>query len=199
MDARPVADAAATRAQDAEVALLGTCPFDQLVREHQRQIHRILLSLLRDVDAADTLTQEVFLRAFQKRSTFRGEASVGTWLVRIAINTARDHRRSRRLAFWRRLAQGGGEVIARSVPDPRPSLDCAVIARERLAVVREIVDGLPQRQRVCFLLRFVEAMTLDEIAGAMQVEVGTVKAHLARAVGRVRRRVAEWEGQCEDI
>jgi RNA polymerase sigma-70 factor (ECF subfamily) len=177
--------------------------FDHIVVTHQRRIHRILLTLLRDADAADTLTQEVFFRAFAKRSSFRRDASVGTWLVRIALNLGRDHRRSRRLAFWRHLSRNGqpGDVtdVASWVPDPAPSAERTIVARERLAAVQAVVDRLSHRQRTCFLLRFVEAMTLEEIAQALQLEVGTVKAHLARAIGAVRRKVKEREGSCEDI
>jgi len=159
--------------------------------------------LLRDADAADTLTQEVFLRAFEKRGSFRGDASVGTWLIRIALNLARDHRRSRRLAFWRHLLRNGqpGDAtdVAPWVADPEPSVERKIVARERLAAVQATVDRLSHRQRACFLLRFVEAMTLEEIAETLEVEVGTVKAHVARAVGAVRRRLAEREGLCGDI
>jgi len=178
--------------------------FERLVYTHQRRIHRILLAFLRDTEAADTLTQECFLRAFEKRATFRGEAEVGTWLVRIALNLARDHVRSRRLAFWRHFLRSdqsddGRPSAAARVPDPGPAPDRTVIARERLAVVEAVVDRLPHRQRACFLLRFVEGMPLEEIARTLQVEIGTVKAHLARGVGSVRRCLVEWEGSCEDI
>lgn len=78
--------------------------FDEIVRVHQRRIYRILLMVVRDAAAAETLTQECFLRAYRKRGDLRGEAGVGTWLVRIALNLARDHARSQRLAFWRLLA-----------------------------------------------------------------------------------------------
>ena len=77
--------------------------FDQLVSLNQRRIYRLLISLLRDPDAADTLTQECFLKAYTSRSSFRGECSVETWLYRIAVNLARDHVRNRRVAFWKRL------------------------------------------------------------------------------------------------
>jgi len=177
--------------------------FDQVVRAHQRRIHRILLASVRDTDAADTLTQEVFFRAFEKRASFRGDASIGTWLVRIALNLARDHRRSRRLTFWRRLWRNGqpGDVTgaASRVPDPEPSAERKIMARERLTAVQAVVDRLSHRQRACFLLRFVEAMTVEEIAETLQLEVGTVKTHLARAVGAVRAQLAEREGPCEDI
>jgi RNA polymerase sigma-70 factor, ECF subfamily len=177
--------------------------FHRIVLEHQRRIHRVLLAMLHDPDAADSLTQECFLRAFERRASFRGEANIGTWLVRIAINLARDHTRSRRVAFWRHLMRNGASntttTVASWVPDPGPSPDRALMARERLHAVQTTVDRLSHRQRACFLLRFVEAMTLEEIAQAMDLKVGTVKAHLARAVGTVRRAVVEWEGSWEDI
>ena len=77
--------------------------FDAVVREHQQRIYRVLNGVLRDEDAADSLTQECFLRAWQQRAGFRGEASVATWLRRIAVNLAIDHQRNRRAGFWRRL------------------------------------------------------------------------------------------------
>ncbi len=114
--------------------------FHRIVLEHQRRIHRVLLALLHDSDAADSLTQECFLRAFERRAGFRGEANIGTWLVRIAINLARDHTRSRRVAFWRHLMRNGrsntGTTVASWVPDPGPSPDRALMARERLQAVQ---------------------------------------------------------------
>ena len=77
--------------------------FDQVVREHQKRVYRVAFLLVRDHDAADTVTQECFLRAYNNRKGFRGECSVGTWLLRIAVNLARDHARNRRASFWKRL------------------------------------------------------------------------------------------------
>jgi RNA polymerase sigma-70 factor (ECF subfamily) len=197
MEARPVACAAEAAPTDTARGIPLEA-FDQLVVTHQRRIHRVLLTLLRDGDAADTLTQEVFLRAFQKRADFRGEARVGTWLVRIALNLAKDHRRNRRLAFWRRLVRHDqsrdGTDVALWVRDPAPSAERTIVARERLAAIQVAVDRLSHRQRTCFVLRFVEAMTLEEIAETLQLEVGTVKAHLSRAVSTLRRRLAERGG-----
>jgi RNA polymerase sigma-70 factor (ECF subfamily) len=178
-----------------DVATISRETFGRIVLEHQRRIHRILLALLHDPEAADTLTQECFLRAFERRASFRGEATVWTWLVRIAINLARDHARSRRATFWRHLMRNGrsgnSTTVAARVPDAGPSAERVVIARARLAAVQAAVDQLSRRQRTCFVLRFVEGMTLEEIAQTMDLAVGTVKAHLARGVGVVRRLVAE--------
>ncbi len=166
--------------------------FDRLVRLHQRRIYRVLLAVLRDADAADTLTQECFLRAYQKRQSFRGDATVATWLVRIALNLARDHQKSRRQWFWRRLlgsADPSTEAAAAEVPDLRASPERTLLAREEAGSVARAVELLPARQREVFLLRFVEEMSLEEIAQATGLETGTVKSHLSRAVAAVRQKI----------
>lgn len=168
--------------------------FDQLVRQHQRRIYRVLLGMLRDTDAAETLTQECFLRAYRHRRSFRGDASVETWLTRIAINLARDHVKSRRRAFWARLFDRRAQDPEREtdvldVAGVTPSPERVLAARERVAEVRAVVDQLPARQREVFLLRFVEEMTLEEVAQATGAELGTVKSHLHRAVNTVRSRI----------
>jgi RNA polymerase sigma-70 factor (ECF subfamily) len=168
--------------------------FDLVVREHQRKIYRVLLGMVRDPDLADNLTQDCFVRAYEKRASFRGEASVSTWLISIAINLARDHVRSRRAGFWRRLFSAPAEeteAALETASDLGASPERSLIARQELGRVWEIVNELPQRQREVFLLRFAEELPLEEIAAALGMEVGTVKAHLFRAVGTVRKRIKE--------
>ncbi len=171
--------------------------FDEIVRRHQRRIFRILRSLVSDTDTAETLTQECFLRAYRSRRDFRGEASVGTWLVRIAINLAADHGRNRRSAFWRRLfarqrdAEEDALAGAEQIPDPGPSPLRQLMAREQLQAVWSAVAELSANQRATFVLRFVEEMSIEEIGRAMDIETGTVKSHLARGVAAVRRQLKE--------
>jgi RNA polymerase sigma-70 factor (ECF subfamily) len=170
--------------------------FDTIVSAHQQRVFRVLFSLVRDHDLADNLTQDCFLRAFQKRATFRGEASVETWLIRIAVNLARDHARNRRLAFWRSILQPAAppeEEAELDFPDRGPSAERALLAREQLAAVKSILGEISAQQRFAFSLRFFEEMTLEEIAEVMQVEIGTVKAHLFRAVSAVRNKLKEQE------
>lgn len=169
--------------------------FDAIVHSHQRRVFRVLFSLVRDQDLADNLTQDCFLRAYQNRATFRGEASVETWLIRIAVNLARDHARNRRLAFWRNILHRPShpepEPAEIEVSDPCPSAERAVLAREQLAAVESALAKIPTQQRTAFSLRFFDEMTLADIAEAMQVEVGTVKAHLFRALSAVRKKLKE--------
>lgn len=190
-----LASAVAVTISSERISGIAAEDFDGIVRSNQRRIFRLLLGLVRDHDTADTLTQECFLRAFEKRHTFRGESSIDTWLIRIAINIARDHARNRRMAFWKRLfsTKRSGESLLEfpEVRDPAPSAEKALIARETAERVWSAMERLPQQQRGVFTLRFEEDMTLHEIAQAMDIEIGTVKAHLSRALSAVRRRLKE--------
>jgi RNA polymerase sigma-70 factor (ECF subfamily) len=167
--------------------------FDEIIRLHQRRVYRVLYVLLRDADAADTLTQECFLRAYKKLETFRGECRLETWLLRIAVNLARDYGKSRRTSFWRRLVglEDAEESETRQARGSQPSPERVLLAREELEAVWSAVDSLSQQQRTIFLLRFTEELSLAEIAAILKLSVGTVKAHLFRATARVRETVRD--------
>ena len=173
---------------------LAEADFDQLMRLHQRRVYRLLLGMVRDPEAADTLTQECFLRVWRKRAGFRGEAAVATWLLRIAVNLARDHARNRRLAFWRRLFAASKDETRAEVeqlPGLQSSPEQALAARQELQGVWAVVEELPAQQKAVFLLRFVEEMSLEEIAQALGLRPGTVKAHLFRALRTVRAQTGK--------
>jgi len=177
-----------TRVVDAEMDTGPIEPddFDWIVLDHQKQIYRTLLFLVRDTDEAEVLTQECFLRAFRMRNSFRGESSLATWLIRIAINLAHDHNRSRRWVFWRRLARTD-RIDAIRMPDIQRSPEQVLINAERVNAVQSAVNRLSQRQKTIFLLRFIEEMPLEAIAGIMNLNLGTIKSHLHRAIEAVRR------------
>lgn len=169
--------------------------FDAIVRRHQRRVHRFLLMLLRDPEEADNLTQECFLRAYQSLSSFRGESSLETWLLRIAANLAHDHVRNRKTSFWKRLLglEGEGENgAAQSVPSGAASPEQILLAREDVRAVWEAANQLSQQQRAVFVLRFVEEMELNEIASVLGLQVGSVKTHLFRAVQTVRTKLRDF-------
>lgn len=179
----------------APASLLSDELFEDLLRMHQKRVFRVLLGWVRDPEMADSLTQECFLRAYRGRAGFRGDASPETWLIRIAVNIGRDHVKSRRSGFWRRLlsldrSDAEGQVAVPEVADRASSPEQAVLAKERLARVERRVESLSPMQRAVFQLRFLEEMPLEEIARTLGLRIGTVKVHLARAVGALRRDVA---------
>ncbi|MGC9158655.1 MAG: RNA polymerase sigma factor [Terracidiphilus sp.] len=167
--------------------------FSAVVRSHRLQIFRFLLASTRDVDLAETLTQECFLRAHRHWASFRGESSAMTWLMRIATNLQRDHWRNRRLQFWRHALTHAVDLDEASewLPSGDRSAEQQLLARERVTRVGKAVARLSERQRTVFLLRYVEEMELREIACATGLNEGTVKAHLSRAVAKVRAELGE--------
>jgi RNA polymerase sigma-70 factor (ECF subfamily) len=172
--------------------------FDQIMRQHQRRVYRVIYLLVRDADTADTLTQECFLRAYQKRAGFRGECRIETWILRIAVNLVRDHGKSRRTSFWKRLVGlEDGEASGtepRQFPAPGPSAERALLAREELQAVWNALSSLSRQQRAIFFLRYEEEMPLAQIADLLQVKVGSVKTQLARATGKLREmKEKQWK------
>jgi RNA polymerase sigma-70 factor, ECF subfamily len=172
--------------------------FDEIMRQHQRRVYRVIFLLVRDTDTADTLTQECFLRAYLKRASFRGECRIETWLLRIAVNLVRDHGKSQRASFWRRLVgfedgeHGGAEPL--QFPAPGPSAEHTLLVREELEAVWNALSSLSPQQRTIFFLRYEEEMSLAQIAGVLDLRVGSVKSQLARATGKLRE-MKEREGK----
>jgi len=162
--------------------------FAHVVERHRPQIFRFLLASTRDVDLAETLTQECFLKAHRNWGSFRGESSAMTWLMRIAINLQKDHWRNRRMQFWRKTQTNSVDLDEASewLPSGESSIEQQLLARERVGQVWTAVKGLSERQRTVFLLRYVEEQELSEIAAGTGLSEGTVKAHLSRAVAKVR-------------
>jgi len=162
--------------------------FSRVVESHRPQIFRFLLASLRDIDLAETLTQECFLKAHRNWSRFRGDSSPMTWLMRIAINLQKDHWRNRRMQFWRHTQTNAVDLDEAGdwLPSSERTAEQQILAREQVAQVWRIVGNLSERQRTVFLLRYVEEQELSEIAQATGLSEGTVKAHLSRALGKVR-------------
>jgi RNA polymerase sigma-70 factor (ECF subfamily) len=179
----------------AEPALQDLADFDAVVRVHRPGIFRFILASLRDHDAAETLTQDCFLKAYRARNGFRGEASVKSWLIRIAVNLVRDHLSNERLKFWRRTRQTQVDLALAEtwLTDGRSSPEAVAGAKQQVAAVWSVVAELPVMQRTVFLLRFVEDMDILEIAAATGLKEGTVKIHLFRGLRSVRARLARVE------
>ncbi len=166
-------------------------PLDDLasvVALYEARVFRFLLISLRDRDAAESLTQETFLRAWTSRASFRTDCSVLTWLMRIALNLARDHTRTGRFRFWKSVGTSAVDVaeVEAHVPERGSSTEARLIAHEQVARIWETVAGLSERQRSIFLLRFVEEMEIPEISAVTGLPSGTVKSHLYRALATIR-------------
>jgi len=165
--------------------------FDRVVQLYWPRVFRFVLASVRDRDTAQTLTQDCFWRAYRNRNRFRGDSSVNTWLMHIAVNLIRDFSRNRRLQFWKRTLSSS--VDARTISDCISHRDLSpektALLKEQVEAVWTATDSLSERQRTVFLLRFVEDMDVLEIAAVTGLTEGAVKVHLFRAMKAVRKRI----------
>ena len=163
---------------------------DSLVATYEQRIFRFHLMSVRDRDLALTLTQDTFTRAWGARASFRGDCAISTWLMRIALNLIRDHTRTDRFRFWKRVSETAVDVsdVSEHIPHRESSPEAALIAREQVALVWNSVARLSDRQRNIFMLRFVEELELAEIAEITSMPISTVKTHLYRALAALRAK-----------
>jgi RNA polymerase sigma-70 factor, ECF subfamily len=159
------------------------------VRIYRPKIFRFALASLRDRDAAETIAQDCLMRAHKNHARFRGDCSVQTWLMQIAVNLVRDHLRNRRLRFWKRTMESNAPDSLATYLNREHSAEMTLLMKERVAAVWAAAEKLPERQKTVFLLRFVEDMDILEIAAAAGMKEGTVKANLFRALAAVRDKL----------
>lgn len=171
-------------------------PFDfssWMLRE-QKRIFLLCQRMLRDPEEADSATQDVFLKAYralQKREAEFDDAN--RWVTRIAVNTCLDRLRSQRWQFWRRRPGVKDEtVILQMEPSRTPNAEERVFASEISARLARALYRLSDRQRAVFVLRHHEDRSLDEIATILGLDTGTVKAHMARAIAKLREELRDF-------
>ncbi|HKB79258.1 MAG TPA: sigma-70 family RNA polymerase sigma factor [Thermoanaerobaculia bacterium] len=163
--------------------------FAVLVDRFQRKIYRVALAIVRDDTEADTVTQDTFIQAYTHLARFQGRAEFETWLTRIAINRSRDSLRRRR--FVRLFTTDGDEEREGWIEpvDERPDAEREIMARQLRAAIEAAEKKLSAQQQVIFRLRHYEDRSLEEIAELLGLRGGTVRAHLFRAVHKIRKEL----------
>lgn len=168
--------------------LASASDFSSWMLAEQRRIFLLCQRMLGEADEADSATQDVFLKAYKALQTQANQPDEPSkWLTRIAVNTCLDRLRSRRWQFWRKRPKQEDEAtILAMAPAVTPDAVDKVFAREIGKRLGTAMDRLSDRQRAVFTLRHYEDRSLDEIAGLLDLDVGTVKAHMARAMVKLR-------------
>jgi RNA polymerase sigma-70 factor (ECF subfamily) len=172
--------------------------FEELVTEYQPLVYALILHSLGNAEDARDATQETFLKIYRHFERFRGEASLKTWICRIAINQARSTER-----WWRRrrrnetssLDEPADELggISTRLTSRTATPESQAIARERRRQLQQALGGLKKDFRVAVVLRDIQGLSYEEIASILEISVGTVKSRIAR--GREMLRVSLKE-QC---
>ncbi|MCH6567001.1 MAG: sigma-70 family RNA polymerase sigma factor [Nitrospinae bacterium] len=162
--------------------------FADFMELYQQRIYYLALRWMPDPESARDITQQTFLRAHQAIGRFRGQASLHTWLYRIALNLCKNHLRDADRA--RQKLESYAE--ARSL---KQAEEAANTSAEEFDALRGVIDRLHTRQRETLLLRVVEDLSFNEIAEVMQCSEGTAKSNYHHAVKNLRSMVLAEEGQ----
>ena len=173
---------------------------EELVHRYQQKAYAIAYHFTDgNVQEAEDLTQEAFLRAFQNLENFRGDSSFYTWFYRILLNVCLDGRRRRNR--WQKIFlpwQRDSTDKALS-PEERPDPEAherslkTITEKELSRDIRESLRSLPEKQRLAFQLKALHGMSIQEVARVMGTAEGTVKSHLFRATQFLREKFKDWE------
>jgi RNA polymerase sigma-70 factor (ECF subfamily) len=139
-----------------------------------------------DDAAAEDVVQDAFVKAYRGLARFRGDSQVESWFYRIVVNEAHNYRR------WRRVREAWNAAWAEDVPDPASGTPGDPKLRERIA---SALEGLSRTQREAFVLVHLEGFTVRDAAAVLGRSEGTVKTHLHRALRKLRRRLADLQGE----
>lgn len=169
-----------------------TREFGSWMASEQKRVFLLCRRMLQDIGEADTATQDTFLKAWQamNRPESKDLDDPGKWLTRIAVNTCLDRLRSRRWQFWRKRPSGEDEaIILQMATATEPNAEDQVFAEQISRRLDRALEKLSLRQRATFTLRHYEDRSLAEIAEILELDVGTVKVHLFRAVEKLREEL----------
>jgi RNA polymerase sigma-70 factor (ECF subfamily) len=170
--------------------------FDFLIQKYRKPIVNFMYRMVHNQAVAEELAQEVFLRVYRSRQTYRAEARFSTWLYRIAtnlgVNYARDTRHER-TASTIYLDEADSETgTTPDVADSTPGAEAAMLRRERLNAIREHVLALPERQRTAVLMHKYEGMDYKQIGDVLKLSESATKSLLFRAYQTLREKLKEF-------
>jgi RNA polymerase sigma-70 factor, ECF subfamily len=171
--------------------------FSAWMAGEQRRIFALCQRLLQDRDEADSAVQDVFVKAYQalQKAGAPELEDPARWATRIAVNTCLDRLRSRKWHFWRRRPSSEDEqAILRMAPSAAPEAEDLYFATQIRMRLDAAVERLSARQRTVFTLRHYEDYSLEEISNLLDLDVGTVKAHMHRAVVKLREELRDLYG-----
>ena len=155
--------------------------FNLLVKQYHRRVYMVIRKMVIVHEDADDLTQEVFLRVWNKLDAFQGMSSLFTWLYRIATNEALAHLRRKRLRFFIPIHDVEGELL-NHLQAPSAYLD----GDEAALTLQKALLQLPEKQRLVFNLKYFEDLTYEQMQEITGTSIGALKASYHLAVKKLQ-------------
>jgi RNA polymerase sigma-70 factor (ECF subfamily) len=175
--------------------------FELLVAKYQRKINRLLSRFIRDSAEIDDVAQEAFIKAYRALPSFRGESAFYTWLYRIAVNTAKNYlvaagrRAPTSTQFDSEEAENfeeGHQLRHMNTPEAE------LMSKQIASTVNQTMNELPEELRTAIVLREIDGMSYEDIAGAMNCPIGTVRSRIFRARETIAERIRPMLGTGKD-
>ncbi|MDX8482619.1 RNA polymerase sigma factor [Mesorhizobium sp. VK24D] len=159
--------------------------FRAIVKSHNQRLYRIARGVVRNDAEAEDIVQEAYMRAFASLDSFRGDASLSTWLSRITINEALGRLRKRKRVVA--MPENPEAQIIRFPLNPSDDPERTMAQRQILGLVERATDSLPDVYRTVFVARVIEGLSIEETAEVLGIRPETVKTRLHRARALVRK------------
>jgi RNA polymerase sigma-70 factor (ECF subfamily) len=164
--------------------------FKLLIKKFEVNVFRTAIGFLHNKQDAEEITQDVFLKAYQSLSSFRGKAAFSTWLYRITVNTSLNYlRKKKRKGFWIGLSD------FLQIPSKDKQAETIITERLEKTIIQQAIDNLPEKQRLAFVFTRYEELPQKQVAEIMKISEGAVEQLLLRAKNNLKKKLEkemEW-------
>ncbi|MEW6666372.1 MAG: sigma-70 family RNA polymerase sigma factor [Thermodesulfobacteriota bacterium] len=159
----------------------GLKAFEEFIRKYEDRIYNLCRYMMGNQQDAQDAAQDAFLKAYKNIGDFRPEASLYSWLYRIAVNTCLDHKKKKSITILR------DQPVSEEEPSGGPSPEATLESKRITETVQSALQQLPKKLRPAIVLREIEGLSYEEIAEVLHTSVGTVKSRISRAREELRR------------
>ncbi|GAA3760711.1 sigma-70 family RNA polymerase sigma factor [Terriglobus aquaticus] len=170
--------------------------FEILMNKYRRAMVHFMFRMVRNQAVAEEMAQEVFLRVYRARESYRAEAKFSTWLYRIAtnlaVNYARDTKNERLAAKLQLDAPDEETGSTPDVADSTPTVEADLLRAERMRAIKQHVMNLPERQRMAVLMHKYQEMDYKQIGAVLKLSESATKSLLFRAYQTLREKLKEF-------
>ena len=168
--------------------------FEELVLNYQDRIYNLCRHILGNVHDAEDAAQDTFIKAYQKLKDFKPEASLYTWLYRIAVNTCLDYKKRPFFESLFTKADEGEKFVEEPASD-WPSPEKLYESKQIGLTLHNSISKLPSKLRTAIVLKEIEGLSYEEIADILEVSIGTVKSRISRARDELKKSLKKFTEQ----
>ncbi|MCP4157979.1 MAG: RNA polymerase sigma factor [bacterium] len=163
---------------------------EQIVDRYYQKIYKLCLFYLKDKDEAEELLQEIFIKVLKKKSSFKGESELYTWLYRIAVNTLINHIKRQkivRFVSFDSLFETKADTPPANHPDPALTFERRELHEKKLQILEKCLENLSHREKTAFYFFHYDKLRHKEIAEIMNTSVSAVEALVHKGMTKLKK------------